>query len=297
MDNKAVFSPSAVATSFDRAAAGYNEVAELQRQVGEYLLQRLDWIKPAPHVVVDLGCGTGTLSRHLSLRYPKARVYGFDLARNMVHEAKRQAPRWFSRQYYACAEAASLPLADAGVDLIVSNLMLQWCGDYGAVFAECARVLKPDGVLLFSSLGPETLFELRTSWAAVDDTPHVSDFNDMHDLGDALLQAGLRNPVMDVDRLRRYYPEVKHLMRELKALGAHNLHPARQLGLTGKQRMQGMLAAYDAYREEQGIPATFEVVYGYALGRNLEFTLGAQQTSGLQTVPLENLRKQLKDAI
>jgi len=257
-----------VSQSFDRAAPIYEESANLQKMVGDDLLERIEWVKLTPRQIVDVGAGTARISRALSLNYKKADMYIVDISEQMIIEASKKAPKWFSKQHFICADAAQLPFIDDSVDLLISNLMLQWCNDIPAVFAEFARVLKPDGALFFSTLGPDTLKELRQSWASVDNGKHVNHFLDMHDYGDALLRAGLINPVMDVDRLDFTYTEVKQLMTELKQIGAHNITAGRSRSLTGKEKFKAMLAAYEEYRSEEGLlPATYEVVYGYALGK------------------------------
>jgi len=252
-----------VRRSFGRAAAGYDAAAVLQGRVREELLARLDVVRLEPTSVLDLGTGTGHAAAALKRRYRSSEVIGLDLAPGMlVQAAQRQTLlRRFRR---VCADAAALPLGDASVELIVSNLMLQWCNDPDAVFAECRRVLKPGGLLTFSTFGPDTLVELRRAWAAADGLTHVNRFIDMHDLGDALLRAGLVEPVMDVERYTLTYETAGDLMRDLKAIGAHNANSGRPRGLTGKGALARMTAAYEACRREGRLPATYEVVYGQA---------------------------------
>jgi len=163
-----------------------------------------------------------------------------------------------------CADAARLPLRTASVDLVFSNLMLQWCSDPDAVFSECRRVLKPGGLLTYTTFGPDTLLELRRAWSTVDGLTHVNRFIDMHDLGDAMVRAGFAEPVMDVDRCTLTYADAHALMRDLKAIGAHNVNAGRARGLTGKSRLTRMIAAYEAFRRDGRLPATYEIVYGQA---------------------------------
>lgn len=255
--------PQQVAASFSRAASHYAKSSDLQEKVARQLLERLDWMKLSPSVILDVGCGAGRISQALNRRYPKAHIYGADIAINMVRESRKRAPRWFSRQHFICADAAALPWRTASADLIISNLMLQWRSSFTEVIQEFIRLLKPDGVLLFSSFGPDTLKELRDSWAKADTYTHVNHFPDMHHLGDSLLGSGLRDVVMDADRWVRRYPDALSLMRELKSMGAHNITHGRTRSLTGKGVMRAMLEAYEDYRETEGLPATFEVVYGY----------------------------------
>ena len=249
-------------TQFAQAAATYDAVAVLQREIADRLLARLDLIKQVPHVVLDAGAGTGYCTRALARRYRKARVFGLDLAWPMVDYARR-AGGWFAREHYLCGDLERLPLADASVDLVVSNLSLQWC-EPATAFAELRRVLRPGGLLMFTSFGPDTLQELRAAWQAVDAEVHVHAFVDMHIVGDALVHAGFADPVLDVDRFTLTYADVDGLLRELKQLGAHNAAHGRPRALTGKSRYRKFKAAYEAQAVAGRIPATYEAVYGHA---------------------------------
>lgn len=247
---------------FAHAADTYDAVAVLQREIADRLMARLDVIKQIPRVVLDAGCGTGYCTRALARRYRQADVVGLDLAGSMAAQARRRRG-WWSRQRYLCGDIERLPLAAASVDLIVSNLSLQWC-EPTAAFAELRRVLRPGGLFMFTSFGPDTLNELRAAWQAVDGAVHVHTFQDMHVVGDALLHAGFADPVMDVDRFTLTYAAVDDLLRELKQLGAHNAAYGRSRSLTGKSRYQRFRSAYQAYAVAGRIPATYEAVYGHA---------------------------------
>jgi malonyl-CoA O-methyltransferase len=252
-----------VRRSFDAACDSYDAAAVLQREVRGRLHGRLDYVRLAPRRVLDLGAGTGHGARALKQRYHAAQVIALDLARGMAAAARRQ--RSLLRRFdVVCADAVALPLADASVDLIVSNLMLQWCDDPERVFAEAARILQPGGLLTFTTFGPDTLKELREAWAAADSRTHVNQFIDMHDLGDALLRAGLAEPVLDVEYFTLTYADTRALMNDLKAIGAHNVTRGRAPGLTGKRRFATMQAAYESRRRDGRLPATYEVVYGQA---------------------------------
>ena len=281
-----------VRQSFDHAAADYDRVAVLQREVGKRLLERLDYIRLQPATVADIGAGTGHLSKELARLYRQARIIAVDLAPNMLRSARRHAgtlARLFRRQHYVCADAERLPLADQSTDMIFSNLTLQWCGDLDRLFAEFRRIIRPGGMALFSTFGPDTLKELRDSWAAADGAVHVSAFIDMHDIGDALLRAGFADPVMDAERFTLTYPDVRALMNELKLLGAHNAADGRHRGLTGKGRLRAMTAAYEAYRHDGTLPATFEVVYGLAWAPSAAARTPAE--SGVVQIPVSALRR------
>jgi malonyl-CoA O-methyltransferase len=253
-----------VRRAFGRAAATYDAAAELQRRVRDELLSRLDYVKLEPAAVLDLGAGTGHAALALKRRYPASTVVALDLAESMLREARRRQPL-FRRFQRVCADAAALPLRSGTVDLVYSNLMLQWCDVPDGVFAECRRVLRAGGLLSFTTFGPDTLVELRRAWAEADDGGvHVSRFLDMHDVGDALVRSGFAEPVMDVDRVTLTYAEVRDLMRDLKAIGAHNAASGRRRGLTGKSTFARMVDAYERERRDGRLPATYEVVYGHA---------------------------------
>ncbi|MBF0255258.1 MAG: malonyl-ACP O-methyltransferase BioC [Gammaproteobacteria bacterium] len=248
---------------FNRAASGYDQLAGLQRQMAERLTERLDYIRIQPQGILDLGCGTGWMTGRLRRRYPKARLLALDFAPAMLAQARRQGS-WLRPIHCLAADARALPLPAQSLDLLISNAMLQWCDDPQAVFAEWLRVLRPGGLLLFTTFGVGTLAELEQAWAAVDRHPHVSRFVDMHDLGDGLLGLGWENPVLDIDRFTLHYPSVAELMGDLKGLGAANARSDRHPGLTGKGRIQALAEAYEPLRTPQGLPLSYEVVYGLA---------------------------------
>lgn len=258
-----------VRAAFDRAASGYDAAAVLQREVGARLLERLDLVRLKPQRILDLGSGTGACTAALAKRYPKARLTALDLAPAMVRATRRRfnplTRRWRGHGF-VCGDAERLPFADASFDLIVSNLTLQWCADLERTFHGLRRALAPGGLLLFSSFGPDTLKELRAAWAAVDDAVHVNTFVDMHDVGDAMLRAALADPVMDMEMITLTYADVTALMRDLKAIGAHNVNAARPRGLTGKARLKALAGAYERFRAADRLPATHELLYGHAWG-------------------------------
>ena len=257
-----------VRRAFDRAAATYAQYAKLQALVREEMLARLQGVKIEPQIVVDLGCGPGAAVRVLRERYPRARVLGLDFSSGMLQEARRFRP-WIRKPLWVCGDMERLPLMDASVDLLFSSLSVQWGNDLGQTFAEARRVLKPSGVFVFSSLGPDTLKELRAAWQRADDSQHahVNMFYDMHDVGDALLRVGMRDPVMDVERMTLHYADVESIMRSLKGIGAQNSLRGRAQGLTAKSRLQAVRDAYELRRNDDGLlPVTYEVVYGLAWG-------------------------------
>jgi len=233
-----------LAAAFDGAARRYDAIAEFQRVVAERLLDRLDYVRLSPSAILDLGAGTGRAARILAARYPDARIVELDLAPAMLQQDGAAG------RTTVCADAECLPFAPGSFDLVFSSLMLQWCNDVPAVFAGARDALRPGGLLIFSTLGPDTLIELRESWAAADDEVHVNAFADMHDLGDALVHAQLGEPVMETERFTLAYADGRALMNDLKSLGARNANVGRRRTLTGKGRLRAMLHAYDKHRHD-----------------------------------------------
>lgn len=246
-----------VAASFSRAAASYDDVAGLQRQVGADLLASLpDGFEPQRWL--DLGCGTGHFSRQLAERFPRALGLALDLAEGMLQHARPLG----GAAHFIAGDAEHLPLADAGLDLVFSSLAVQWCEDFPAVLAEARRVLRPGGLLVFSSLCVGTLQELRDSWREVDGFTHVNRFRAFTHYQALCADSGLQ--VLQLERRPHvlHFPDLRQLTHELKALGAHNLNPGRPGGLTGRARMRALVDAYEQRREALGLPATYQVVHG-----------------------------------
>jgi malonyl-CoA O-methyltransferase len=248
-----------VADSFSRSARLYDSVAKLQRDVGTKLLTRLDQLSARPATILDLGCGTGYFSTALTSRFPQAHYIGLDLARGMVEFARESFPRAGT---WVVGDAEALPLASGSVDLVFSSLAIQWCYRPQHLFAELARVLRPGGRCVFTSLAPDTLQELRSAWAAVDAHQHVNTFLPPTEL----IAAARGVPGVELDLsgelFRMEYQRVRDLLAELKTLGAHNMNRERPAGLTGRRALQGMLEAYEDWREDGALPATYDVIFG-----------------------------------
>jgi malonyl-CoA O-methyltransferase len=272
-----VFDARQVRRAFSRSAASYEAAARLQHAVEARLLESLDYLddpalaRTPPRRVLDLGCGTGRASRAMQARWPKAEVVSLDLALPMLREGRAAARPggWLANPFArrplpVCADARALPLADASVDVLFSNLCLQWVEDLDAVLAGFRRVLKPHGLLLFSTFGPATLWELREAFAQADDVPHVSPFADIAGVGDALVRAGFHQPVLDREDERTHYPDLPALMRELRAIGATNALASRRHTLTGRTRFRVAAEAYEAQREAPGLPASWEILSAMA---------------------------------
>ena len=254
---------------FDTAAASCDAVDALSRAIGEQMDARLNGIVHTPQQVLDLGCGTGRDLAALARRYPEARLTAVDLSPAMVARiphprglmarltGRRRAPQ------RVAAHAEALPFARGQFDLLWSNLMLNWLDDPTAAVDEMHRVMRVGGMLMFATLGPDTLKELR---AALNDTQaaHVHRFIDMHDIGDALVRAGFSDPVMDMETLTLTYTDFDALVADLRQSGSTNASIARPRGLGNRARWQRARAHYETLRRDGRLPATFEVVYGHA---------------------------------
>lgn len=261
--------------SFGRAANTYDAAAILQKQVREEMLSRLDLVKLNPHTILDAGCGTGLASHALQKQFAKSQVVSLDFALPMLQKTRSTNPNnglmgqvksllGGATQSLLCADIEALPIANASVGLVWSNLAIQWCNDLDAVLQEFHRVLQPEGLLMFSTFGPDTLKELRIATSTQNGVTSVSRFLDMHDIGDAMVRAGFSSPVLDVERFTLTYGDVKSVMRDLKSIGAHNATDGRARGLLGRGFLKNLEASYEQFRQNGKLPATFEVVYGHA---------------------------------
>jgi len=257
-----------IADSFSKAANSYDEFAFLQQEVASRVFERLDYMRVDPRKILDVGCGTGACSRQLRDTFPKAKVAGIDIAQGMIDKAKG-SQKLFNKIDYQLADADQLPFEDNYFDLVFSSLTIQWMPELKKTFNELHRVLKPGGLILFSTLGPDTLIELRQSWLQLDDDVHVNDFVDMHIVGDEVFNASFENTVMDRDVIVLTYETMIGLMRDLKAIGAHNIDSERQKGMLGKNKFNQLKSEYDKFRTSDGVlPATYEVIYGHAWKRD-----------------------------
>lgn len=246
----------------------------LRREIAGRMFERLSLVKNSPQQVLDAGCGTGTDLSQLQKAYPAAQVLGVDAVPAMLRAASgaSQAPRSFlSRLLPAksgidlvCADFGQLPLGPNSVDLVWSNLALHWHPQPDRVFAEWRRVLRVDGLLMFSNFGPDTFRELRNAFAAMDETPHTLPFVDMHDFGDQLVEAGFTTPVMDMEQITVTYDTVQALLLDARAFGGNPL-ATRRRGLVGRAAWQRMLDALESQRRPDGkLGLTFEIIYGHA---------------------------------
>lgn len=298
----AIYNRQHLQQHFSKAAAAYDEAAVLQKLTAEELASRLDLIKLETNQITDLGAGTGFLTQLLRSHYPKADLIALDLSHQMLLLNKQRLNNKetllgklakllkASKTHFIQADVYHLPLANASQDLVTTNFMLQWCDDLDKVLQEIRRILRPGGLLMLGSLGPDTLKELRQAWVSIEgEAGHnrLNNFIDMHDLGDALIRNGFGQPVMDTMQYTLTYDEPLGVLRDLKTIGATNASQKRSL--LGKDKFKQMLAAYENSRVAGKIPATFEVVHGHAWA-NQEIFKGPQRNKdGVYEISLDEL--------
>ena len=259
-----------VGRRFSKVAANYAAVDFFSREVDRRMQERLDYVNIKPQRILDLGCSRGGSFADLAVRYPSAQLVGLDLSPAMLGAGSEKRSSWqrwlgFGKQSGAlrlAADAANLPLKSRSTALVWSNLLLHWLNDPLPALAEAHRVLEVGGLLMFSTLGPDSLKELRTAFA--DGYAHTQRFIDMHDLGDMLVGCGFADPVMDMEVITLTYDDVDAMFAELRAAGSACAMTARRHGLTGRASLNAARAAYEGMRRDGKLPATFEVVYGHA---------------------------------
>lgn len=258
-----------VQRAFSKAAARYDADAVLQHEVCTRMLERMEYIKLQPERILDAGSGTGRGARRLAQRYPVAQMIELDIAIGMLKVARGRSGWWQKlfggmKQAQVCGDIESLPLAANSLGMVWSNLALQWCNDLPATIKEMYRVIRVDGLVMFSTFGPDTLKELRIAFDGVDGYNHVNRFADMHDIGDMLVAAGFADPVMEMEKITLTYDDVKAMMQDLRSIGARNATAGRAPGMLGKMRWARIVQNYETLRRNGKLPATFEVIYGHA---------------------------------
>jgi malonyl-CoA O-methyltransferase len=259
-----------VRSGFNRAASSYDQFSIVQKEIAHRLMERVDYFSLNPNMILDAGCGTGYGIKLLKKKFSGSYIIGLDLAEKMLGQAKKiHSNKWGlswkpKKNIWLNADIESLPLNKQTIDFAWSNLCLQWLNvpDHG--YQEIHRVLATNGLFLFSTLGPDTFKELRTVFEGLDQASHVLSFIDMHDLGDALVRQGFSDPVMEMEHITVMYPDVRTLMRDIRSVGANNHTQNRPRGLWGKNQFYKVCERYERFRTKEGIPLTYEVVYGHA---------------------------------
>lgn len=252
---------------FDKAAASFDSADFVHAVTRQGLFERLLPLVVDVKRVLDLGSATGGAGPQLRKHFGRAHIVSLDLSHNMLSESKRKRS-WFplSRSSFVQADASVLPFRDQSIDFVFSNLLLPFVDKPEIIFEEVARVLRKGGVFAFATLGPDSLLEISRAWSHVDDHVHVNRFLDMHDVGDALLRSGLRDPVLDVDRLSVQYGDATRLFADLTRVGARNTLQQRNRSLLGKRRFNKMIGALAGDPGDGTIELNLELVYGHCWG-------------------------------
>jgi len=252
---------------FDNAAASFDSADFVHTVTRDGLFDRLVPVVVDAKRVLDLGSATGRAGPQLRKHFGGAHIVSLDISRNMLSKSRRKRSWYsFSRSSFVQACASALPFNDQSIDFVFSNLLLPFVDNPELVFEEVARVLQKGGLFAFATLGPDSLLEIRQAWSRVDDHVHVNRFLDMHDIGDALVRSGLRDPVLDVDRLSVQYADVNRLFGDLTSVGARNSLQQRDRSLLGKQRFNRMLGALAGDPGDGTIELNLELVYGHCWG-------------------------------
>ncbi len=255
-----------IARSFSRSAITYDTADYFQRDIGMQLLdllpENISTVNDINSTCVDLGCGTGSFHRDLKEKYSNASYLGLDIAEGMLQFSRE---KMLNKQQKAdallCADAEKLPLKNKSIDIVFSNMALQWCESLPILFSEIDRVLKPKGIMAFTTLGPNTLIELKKSWAKVDNLTHVNQFCDVELWKQAIDKNGFNVEHHFVQQPVLQYASIKQLLRELKLIGAHNVNDGQRQTLTGRRRLENLLSAYNDFYTEGFYPATYEVYF------------------------------------
>lgn len=280
--NTSILNPQRIHADFQRLGRRVNHNSALGKALGQNLLQRLPALTLQPQVIVDLGAGNGIFTEALAQHYPQSTVIAADYASSVLQNLGE------SKGIGLCARAECLPFADNSVDLLFCHMLLHWCTNPEAVIFEAQRILKPNGVLLFSALAPDSLQELRQSFLTISDKPYIPIFTDMHNWGDLLQRAQFKNPVVEVDYFNLYYDSFAQLMSALRTQCPIYCLQNMNKGLMTPRQWQKVEKAYEAYRDEYGLVVTLEVVYGIAFGKAV-----IQQSNELQetSIPLQRVQR------
>jgi malonyl-CoA O-methyltransferase len=271
--------------AFNQSSFSYDEHAKIQREIGERLFERLDYLKINPRYILDLGSGTGYFALLLKKRYPKGQIIALDLSSAMLIKGKKRQT-WTKKWFSVSGDMHKLPLASGIFDLVFSNQAIHWSCSFDGLFAELHRVMNINGCLMFSSLGPDTFSEIKQAWLNVDTYQHTMDFIDMHDIGDILLRKQFLDPVVDMEKISVHYPSLRNLMDALKSQGVRNMNKSRNPGLTGKSQWQQFCLNYEQLRTSTNkYPLSYEVIYGQGWKGQQVVLEGVQETR----IPVEQL--------
>ena len=249
---------------FERTANQFDNADFVHKKTRKGLIERLGPVLFKASSILDLGSATGSASNELRSRFKRANIVSLDISHNMLCKA-REKKSWFSKAAYAQADAISLPFKNSCFDLVFANMLLPWLNDPQVVFQEITRVLRKGGVFAFTTLGPDSFREIARSWNEIDSKAHVNQFIDMHNLGDGLVNSGLRDPVVDVDRLLISYKNSETMINDLKNSGSRNVLETRNQTMTGKESFKQMIKTLTNPSTGE-IKLSLELIYGHCWG-------------------------------
>lgn len=253
-----------ICNAFSTHASQYEKAAVVQAEIGTRLFERLDYLKITPEYVLDLGCGTGFFTKLLKKKYPKAQVVAVDLSLSMLQQS-REKHTFLKKWPLVAADMQSLPFKASQFDLVFANQAIHWAPTLPGIIRELNRIMRANGCLMFTTLGPDTFKELQKAWMHVDNYSHTNTFWDMHDIGDSLLTEHFLEPVMDMEMLTVHYASLQALLTSLKAQGVKNINADRRKGLMGKNSWAAFKQAFLAHvTQDKKYPLSYEVIYGHA---------------------------------
>ena len=245
--------------SFDAKSSSYDEHSFVQKEVSERMIKRLKFLKSKPLNILDIGCGTGYLSNLISQYLPNSNIVCMDFSYEMVSQCKNKNIKLEP----LVADAEYMPFKTSTFDLVISSFTLHWCQQIDKIFSDIFRILKNDGNFMFTTVGPDTLKELRNAYKLIDNYEHINTFNDMHDYGDILLSSGFHDPVMDVERLIIEYKNFNEILKSLRKTGASTVI-YNESKFTAKKSLKDLENYYKKNSENGLFPVTYEMIYGVA---------------------------------
>lgn len=273
---------------FDKIAKNYDAFSVLQQSVASMLIERLLPMQVSPKKIIDVGCATGFGLLLLEDKFKETDVLGLDISKKMLHYAQKRG-KWLRKRQVMCADANDMPIHSASVDMIFCNLLFPYIHDCRKILKEILRILRPGGLLVFSSLGPDSLQEIRRSWANIDDDPHVKTFLDIHDVGDSLLAEGFVEPILEIENFQFNFSDTQKMFAELRGLGFRNEDSQRFSFLTSKRRWQRFLEQLLLLKQNQKIPLTFEIILAHAWKPEQE-KVKHKKVRGEISIPISQLK-------
>ncbi len=256
---------------FDRHASTYDLYSSLQNNISDKLFKKLDLIQINPNLILDLGCGTGRNGRMMKEKYQNIKIINYDFSVNMLKEAKKNQYKMLNnKSNFVCGDIEKLAFSENTFDVIWSTSSLQWCNNLSDTFNKAKVILKPGGLFIFSTFGPNTLFELRNITKKISNYQKTNNFLDAFSIREKLINEGFVDPVIDSEEFCLAYKDINKLFLDLRKIGATSGFKKRNIGLSGKSFLKLIIDGYKEYSYDGIFPATYEALYGYAWNTNDE---------------------------